>query len=187
MFRRGRRFLRGGPPPHHRRGGPPVPPELQHAHHLMDEGDYAEAALVFHDLARKAEERFPERAPFLYIEAGHASILNNDGRKAVAYFRSGLTLLATQQRYHRVRRAGERIVAELRSHGFNAEAQEIASVTQVNLPASADILTEPPQKRAILPTHCPSCGAAVRPDEVDWLDEVTAECDYCGSPVRAES
>lgn len=187
MFRRARRFIRGGPPPHHRRGGPPPPPELQHAHRMMDEGNFGEASLVFHSLAKQAEERFPERAPFLYIEAGHAALLGGDGKKALAHFRSGLTLLATQQRYHRVRRAGDRIVDELRSHGFKAEALEIASVIQGNLPASADIPTEPLQKRAILPTHCPSCGAAVRPDDVDWLDDVTAECDYCGSPVRAES
>jgi hypothetical protein len=25
-----------------------------------------------------------------------------------------------------------------------------------------------------------------RPDEIEWLDEVTAECDYCGSPLRGE-
>lgn len=154
---------------------------------MMDEGNYGEASLAFYDLAKKAEELFPERAPFLYIEAGHAALLGGDGKKAVTHFRSGLTLLATQQRYHRVRRAGERIIDGLRSHGFKAEAEEIASVIQGNLPASADILTEPPRKQAILPTHCPSCGAAVRPDEVDWLDDITVECDYCGSPVRAES
>ncbi|MBK6646722.1 MAG: hypothetical protein IPG44_13430 [Anaerolineales bacterium] len=187
MFRRARRFMRGGPPAHHRRGGPSVPPALQHAHRLMDEGNYAEAAPAFHDLAKKAEERFPERAPFLYIEAGRAAMLDNDGKKAVAHFRSGLTLLATQQRHHRVRRAGERIVQGLRDHGFDVEAEEIASVLQGNLPAPVDVLPEPPRKRAILPTHCPSCGAGVRPDEVDWLDEATAECDYCGSPVRAEA
>ena len=33
-------------------------------------------------------------------------------------------------------------------------------------------------------SHCPSCGASLRPDEVEWLDDVTAECAYCGSPVR---
>lgn len=187
MFRRARRFMRGGPPPQHRRGGPPPPPELQRAHRLMQEGEYAEAGIIFHEFARKAEEHFPERAPFLYIEAGHAAMLGGDGTKAVTYFRSGLTLLATQQRYHRVRNAGERIIKGLRDHGFKSEAEEVASVIQGNLPASADILTEPPRKQAILPTHCPSCGAAVRPDEVDWLDDLTAECDYCGSPVRAES
>jgi hypothetical protein len=154
----------------------------------MDEGDYAEAALAFHDLAKNAEVMFPERAPFLYIEAGHAALLNGDGKKAVTYFRSGLTLLATQQRYHRVRRAGERIVHELREHGLNAEADEVESVFRSNIPASAGKEPEStPKKRAVLPTHCPSCGAGVRSDEVEWIDDLTAECDYCGSPVRAES
>jgi hypothetical protein len=171
-----------------RRGAPPVPPELQRAQRLMDAGEYAEAALVFDSLAKKAEDFFPERAPFLYLQAGQAAMLNGDSQKGVARFRSGLTLLATQQRYHRLQKAGRRIVDELRGRGFNAEADEVETVLGNNAPVPADAMREAdhPQKRGILPTHCPSCGAAVRPDEVEWLDEQTAECDYCGSPVRAE-
>ena len=37
----------------------------------------------------------------------------------------------------------------------------------------------------VLPTKCPSCGAAVRSNEVKWLDDITAECNYCKSPIRA--
>lgn len=186
MFRRARRFMRGGAM---RRGVPPAPPELQRAHHLMEAGEYAEAALVFGSLARKAEDLYPERAPFLYFQAGQAAMLNGDSKKGVAHFRNGLTLLATQQRYHRLQKAGRRIVDELRERGFNAEADEVEIVLGNNVPAPADAMREADrsQKRGILPTHCPSCGAAVRPDEVDWLDEQTAECDYCGSPVRAEA
>ncbi|HNM37342.1 MAG TPA: hypothetical protein PKI33_09770, partial [Anaerolineales bacterium] len=95
--------------------------------------------------------------------------------------------LSTQQRYRRLQNLGERIVAELRERGLNAEAEEVASVLRNNAQTSAGKEAPAPQKRAVLPTHCPSCGAAVRPDEVEWLDDVTAECDYCGSPVRAES
>lgn len=179
MFRRGRRFLRGG--------SPGVPPALRHAHQLMEQGEYSEAALAFYDLAKKAEDRFPERAPFLYFEAGRAATLSGDSKKGVAHFRSGLTLLGSQGRYHRVQKAGGRIVAELREQGLNAEADEVESVIRNNLPASAGKEAPAPRKRAILPTHCPSCGAAVRPDEVEWLDDVTAECDYCGSPIRAEA
>lgn len=182
MFRRARRFLRGGL----QQGRPQVPPALQNAHRLMDAGQYGEASLVFHDLAKKAEDRFPERAPFLYFEAGRAAILNGENKKGVTHFRSGLTLLGTQQRYHRLRKAGARIVDELRERGLNAEADEVESVLRNNDQAPAGEEASVTQKRAILPTHCPSCGAAVRPDEVDWLDELTAECDYCGSPVRAE-
>lgn len=188
MFRRARRFFRGGPLSRRRHGPPaPVPPELQHAHHLMDEGKYPEAAVAFHDLAKKAEDRFPERAPFLYIEAGHAAMLNRDGKKAVTHFRSGLTMLGSQQRHHRLRKAGRRIVAELRDHGFNAEADEVESVVRNNATIWGKAEASAPKDRPVLPTHCPSCGAAVRSDEVEWLDDVTAECDYCGSPVRAES
>lgn len=176
MFRRARRLLRGTPA---------VPPALQNAHHLMDAGQFDEASLAFHDLAEKAEDRFPERAPFLYFEAGRAAILNGDNKKGVTHFRSGITLLATQQRYHRLHKAGRRIVDELRERGLNAEAAEVESVLRNSDQAPAEKEAPAPQKRATLPTHCPSCGAAMRPDEVEWLDELTAECDYCGSPVRA--
>ncbi len=182
MFRRARRLLRGAAQP----GRAAVPPALQNAHRLMDAGQFGKASLAFHDLAKKAEERFPERAPFLYFEAGRASILNGDNKKGVTHFRSGITLLSTQQRYHRLHKAGTRIVSELRERGLNAEADEVESVLGNNDQASAEKEAPVAYKRAILPTHCPSCGAAVRPDEVEWLDELTAECDYCGSPVRAE-
>lgn len=153
----------------------------------MEAGNYAEATLAFYDLAKKAEDRFPERAPVLYIEAGRAAILSGDNKKGVVHFRSALTLLGTQQRYHRLHKVGGRIIEELRERGLNAEADEVASVLRNNDQAPAEREAPAPKKRALLPTHCPSCGAAVRPDEVEWLDELTAECDYCGSPIRAES
>jgi len=37
---------------------------------------------------------------------------------------------------------------------------------------------------AHLPVKCPTCGAAVRPNEVKWLDEITIECQYCGVPIK---
>lgn len=185
MFRRVRRLLRGGPPPPPH-GRPDVPPALRHAHRLMDEGEFGEAELVFHDLAKKAEDRFPERAPFLYFEAGHAAIMNGENKKGVSHFRSGLTLLGTQQRFHRLRTAGGRIADELRERGLIAEAEEVESVVRNNDQAPAQREAQHVPKRGTLPTHCPSCGAAMHPNEVEWLDDATAECDYCGSPVRVE-
>lgn len=185
MFRRVRRFLRGFPPapPH---DSPPILPEVNHAHRLMDEGKFGEASLAFYDLAKKAEERFPERAPFFYVKAGRAAILSGANKKGVVHFRSALTLLGSQQRYHRLHQVGNRIVEELRANGLLEEANEVESVIRNNVQI-------PVRKEAgvsgkiILPTHCPSCGAALRPNEVEWLDELTAACDYCGSPIRAES
>lgn len=166
--------------------GPAVPPQLQRAHRMMSAGDYADAAATFHDLARKAEDRFPERAPMFYLEAGRASVLAGEVKQGVFHFRSGLTLLATQQRFQRLQMIGSRIVDELRERGLTAEAEEINLLLKNNLPGGVDAEPSPSKERGALPTHCPSCGAAVRPNEVDWLDDVTAECDYCGSPMRSE-
>lgn len=179
MFRRARRLFRGGPPS--------VPPLLRQAHHMLEAGDFENAAPAFYDLAKKAEDFAPQRSPALYAEAGRASLLGGDPKKAVIHFRSALTLLASQGRFHRMERLGGRIIHELRERGLNTEADEVAEVLKHNMPQiDGDEIQASQVKHPILPTHCPSCGAAVRPDEVDWLDELTAECDYCGSPVRAE-
>ncbi len=177
MFRRrGQRLFRG-------MGNPNVPPMLQRANQLMASGDYAGAAEAYKNLAQGAESRFPQRAPFLFMEAGRAAILSGETKIGVAYLRRGLTLLASQGRIQRMRAFGQRAVDELRARNLNAEAEEIASLINANAPQ--EILAAPATaKKSILPTHCPSCGGAVRPDEIEWLDGVTAECAYCGSPVR---
>ncbi len=180
MFRRRgqQRMFRGG-----RREGPPV---LQQANQLMMDGEYEEASNLFADLGRRAEERFPHRAPFLFIEAGRAAILGGQTKTGVAHLRRGLTLFASQGRIQRMRMVGERAIDELQARGLNAEAEEISALLGSNSlsDASGEKEIPAPTKRPVLPTHCPSCGAAVRPDEVEWLDEITAECAYCGSPVR---
>ena len=39
--------------------------------------------------------------------------------------------------------------------------------------------------RARLPTRCPHCSAMLNPEEVDWIDNTTAECAYCDGVVYA--
>ena len=179
MFRRrGQRMFRGG--------RQDVPPVLQRANQLMASGEYEEAASLFADLGQRAEDRFPHRAPFLFIEAGRAAILGGQTKIGIAHLRRGLTLFASQGRMHRMRMVGERAIDELQARHLKAEADEIAALLNSNAPAVdlAEKEASAPMKKPILPTHCPSCGAAVRPNEVEWLDEATAECAYCGSPLR---
>jgi hypothetical protein len=35
------------------------------------------------------------------------------------------------------------------------------------------------------PSHCPSCGAAISTDEVDWVAPLKAVCPYCESVIDA--
>ncbi|NOT05751.1 MAG: hypothetical protein HOP27_14230 [Anaerolineales bacterium] len=160
------------------------PPALRRAQEFMAAGNYTQALQIFEQLAHRSEKNFPERTPFLFLQAGRAAILSGQTKIGVAHLRRGLTILASQGRFARMQAFGQRAVDELKARGLNVEAEEIASLLNGNTPKEKSTVQPASAKRPILPTHCPSCGAAVRPDDVEWLDDVTAECDYCGSPVR---
>ena len=36
-----------------------------------------------------------------------------------------------------------------------------------------------------LPLKCPSCGAEVSHESVDWVGPLEAKCSYCGATMRA--
>jgi hypothetical protein len=123
----------------------------------------------------------------LFLQAGRARILAGQVPQGLAHLKTGLQMLAGRGRWARFQRAGQRAVAELRQQGLDSEAKEILDFIQAHLPQDFDLAMPPAlARRPLLPTHCPSCGAVVEPDEVEWLDEATAECDYCGSPIRAQ-
>lgn len=168
-------------------GAPAVPPALQRAGRLMAAGDYLAAAEAFEALARGAQERSGPRAPQLYLQAGRARILAGQIEPGMADLKRGLALMAAANRWPELHRAGNRTVTELRSRGLTAQADEIAAWLSQTLPELPAADRDPaPPARAVLPTHCPSCGGPLRPDEAEWLDAATAECPFCGSPVRAE-
>jgi hypothetical protein len=157
---------------------------LQQANQLLANGSYREAANAFEELARWSEARLPERTPFLYLEAGQASLLDGQIRTGIAHLRRGLTLFATQGRFPRMHLLGHRILRDLNARGLVEEASEISSLLAANLPEQNLPEQLSASRKPMLPAHCPHCGGALRADEIEWLDEATAECSYCGSPVR---
>ena len=171
-----------------RRGmAPDIPPLLQRANELLASGDFNGAAAAFEQLAQAAEGRSGPRAPRFFLDAGRARILAGQTAAGMSHLKHGLELFAVRGELLHLHRAGKRIIAELNQRGLSAEAKEIEAVLTGRLPANfTPPAVQTPARKPILPTHCPSCGGAVRPDEVEWLDEVTAECSYCGSPVRGE-
>lgn len=179
-----RTFRRG-----HRAFLPNVPPLLQRANQLMANGDYAGAAGAFEQLARAAEGRRGPRAPFFHLQSGRARILAGENAAGVKSFKRALDLFAERGQFPRLQQAGLRVTGELNERGLTKEAAEIENWIKALLPpGSAGMFAPDPQteKRPGLPTHCPACGAPLRPDEVEWLDEGSAVCVYCGSPVRGE-
>jgi hypothetical protein len=162
-----------------------VPPILQEAIFAFDKGEYGRAGELFEQIAEKAAARGGPRAPTFYLQAGRARVLAGQTALGMPSLRRGLELLAQRGQLPRLQQAGTRVVSELNERGLNKEAAEIESWLKTVLPSAP--AAAPASKRPLLPTHCPACGAAMRPDEVEWLDEITAECAYCGSPVRNEN
>ena len=165
-----------------------VPPILQEANFVFSKGEYGRAAELFERIAEGADARGGPRAPLFLLQAGRARIYAGQTKLGMPSLKRGLQLLAERKQFQRLQNVGQRVVAELNARGLSSEVTDIEILLKTHLPANSTVETEAtPIKKPILPTHCPSCGAAVKPDEVEWLDEITAECGYCGSPVREDS
>ena len=165
-----------------------VPPILQEANLAFDKGEFGRAAQLFEQIAQTADARGGPRAPLFHMQAGRARVLAGQTALGIPSLKRGLSLLAERKQYQRLLNARRRIVSELKQRGLVDEAADVEAWLKTISPPNSEFETQlPPTRKPILPTHCPQCGAALRPDEVEWLDEVTAECGYCGSPVREGS
>jgi hypothetical protein len=165
-----------------------VSPILQEANFVFSKGEYGRAAELFERIAEGADARGGPRAPLFHLQAGRSRLFAGQTKLAMPSLKRGLELLAERQQYQRLQDAGQRVIAELTARGLSSEVTDIEILLKTHLPSKVTFETQTtPVKKPILPTHCPSCGAAVKPDEVEWLDEITAECGYCGSPVREDS
>ncbi len=159
-----------------------VPPILQEAHFAFDKGEYGRAGELFERIAGTAAARGGPRAPVYYLQAGRARILGGQTALGMPSLRRGLELLAQRSQFTRLRNSAARVVSELNERRLAEEASEIEAWVRSVLPNESPIAAG--MKRADIPTHCPSCGGPARPEEVEWLDDATAECAYCGSPIR---
>ena len=178
-----RRFNR----PLRRFSGADIPPLLIHANQSISAGNFVEAAGDFEQLARAAEARGGPRAPMIHIQGGRMRMMAGQPDLAMQDLERGFGLLAARGRLRRLGRVGNRIIAEFRQRGYSTESQKLADYLESLSPGSGAVqASAPPARHASLPTHCSGCGAPVHPDEVEWLDDVTAECAFCGSPLRSE-
>ena len=183
MFRR-RGFMR----PFGRPNIPDIPPALRRANELMAIGDYPGAAQAFEELARGAVARNGPRAPMLLIQAGRMRILAGQVPLGMTHLQQGLGLFATRGQWQRFNNNARRMMAELSQRGLKEEASQIEAALKSRLPAGFTPVpgAGPENAKRVLPTNCHGCGGPLHADEVEWTDEITAECPYCGSAVRAE-
>jgi hypothetical protein len=162
---------------------------LQEAHRLLAAGKPAEAATIFEDLADQASARAIPRAPQLSLQAGRAWILAGSTDRGMARLGQGLQMMAQMGQLGRLPRVAARVISELRARGLAKEAESLEAQVRALMPGlvlpTGPAAAASPEKRR-LPPKCPYCGGNVLPESIEWADETTALCDYCGSALQAE-
>jgi hypothetical protein len=191
-FRPGRPFRRLGPPLFlgRRLIGARLAPGLlgilTKAHGLFAAGRFGEAAGLFENLANTARSNGMARAPRFFVQAARANWRAGETAHGIDLLHTALDLLAAASAVGILTQVVNLATTELNSLGLAREAGDVRTYAAA-LPGWDDSPPPAPASvRPLLPTRCPQCGGAVRSDEVDWIDEQTAECAYCGSPLRPE-
>jgi len=169
-----------------------VHPRLVHANRLLEEGDYLQAAQLYEELGRQELDLGKVRAPYLFLQAGQARLLGGDKDAGIALIQQGLGMFEAEGRWRKLQRAGSRVLAGLRGSGYDDEAVKIEQWLQKTLQPQGEFSAMPvsssseEERHPLLPTTCPACGASLYPQEVDWVDALTAECNYCGNLIRGD-
>ena len=168
---------------------PIVRRQIFEANQLLQSGQYVQAGDAFSGLASQAKENgHPRRAANLNTQAAHAYIDGKNENLALTQSRSALTLFQQLGMVDRAAQFWRNIQNHLQRAGMSSALaslrQEFGS--KIDLTPLQKPVAPSPAKQGHLPAQCPGCGAPVRTDEVEWVDEQSAECPFCGSILISE-
>ncbi len=161
---------------------------LSQANRLIANGHPGEAAQLFANLAQQMDaSNHPRRAANLHAQAAHAYADDQDEANALTHARRALSLFLQFQMIERTPRFYGNIERKLRARNLNKAADDL----QIEFGKQVGSLPQPQVQPQVpgqqrLPATCSQCGAPVRGDEVEWINQYSAECIYCGSVIQTE-
>jgi ATP/maltotriose-dependent transcriptional regulator MalT len=159
---------------------------LMQANRLVDNGKLNEAGAEFARLADELGGARPRQAANLHAAAAHAFVGAGAAEQALQHAVQALQMF---QQYHMLQRFPvffANITHKMQDHGMHEAAQKLESEFGMDAQqAQPDVVANADVNRHTLPAVCPHCGGAVRSDEVEWIDAVSAECIYCGGIIQA--
>ncbi len=185
MGPRGRRFVGQGAL------FPEAQRQLAEANRLLVQGKPLDAAATFARVAEVAQQvNTPMRAAKLSSRAAQSYLSGGDPGQAVVQFRRAFSIAVGIGAFGAAAQLAHMAVNALRNQGLSAEAeglhQEFDAQLQRHGLSLVSMASEGPSRPARLPSQCPACLGPVRSDEVEWIDDSSAECAYCGTVLRAE-
>jgi len=163
---------------------------LAEAKRLMDKDDPAAAAPLYAHLAKQMEfSNQPQRAANMHALAAQAFTGALDRTAALIHARMALELFIGHKMNQRAPFFYNSILKELNKQGLASVAQTLQDEFGRKialLPGPTEPAAHEPHKdvEPQLPTNCPNCGAPLHPERLTWVNQRTAECEYCGSLIR---
>lgn len=166
--------------------GQAVSPELRNANQMFNAGNFGSAAPAYEALGRQAEKERSPHAAWFFLQAGRSRIGHRDISAAMKALEHGISLLISAGWDDKAYLLGQQFVAQLNNLGKQDEAEEMAEFLRFGLPGySVATVPQTMDTGQLLPLRCPACEAPMRLIEVRWKNSHSAECPYCGNPVRA--
>jgi hypothetical protein len=159
---------------------------LGEANQAFETGNYQEAAERYTRLAERAVIRGKSRAGNWMIKAGQANVLAGAKEKGMQQIIKGMDMLQNEGRQKDLRRYAWRTIDLFNTNGLQAEARKVSDWIQGISPdagfssGEAASMGGQVNNHRKLPSKCPSCGAPVHPEIVDWVENGQAACAYCG-------
>jgi len=162
---------------------------LRRAHALMQMQEYAEAGRLFEQIAKGAEQRGIPRAALLFLRAGDAQLRDGQTDKGMSLIMYALKSLERQARWRQWTALSRDSMHTLQDLGLDQEYAALAAYVQKTEIERGPLPEQPMASRpeARLPGKCPHCGGHVHPDQVEWINEIQAICDYCGSVIQGDA
>ncbi|MDR3574131.1 MAG: hypothetical protein P4L50_09725 [Anaerolineaceae bacterium] len=172
--------------------GPEQINTINQANQLRASGQCEQAAMLFAQLAAAMETSgHPRRAANFHAQAAHTFADANEPVRSLTHARRALDLFLQFQMVRRIPVFYTNITRHLRNKGLVGAADQVVKEYAAKV-SSFPMPVQPPQTaqsgpRPVLPPSCPKCGAPVRSDEIEWIDNRSAECIYCGTTLQAVS
>lgn len=149
---------------------------LRRAFQAQESDDPAALAKTFSELAAQAARNgHPRQAANLHAQSAHRWLDANNIENAQTQADLALSVFKELGMKKRLLEFQTR---------FEAHKQQPGKIMNDNM---EDEKRTKPAASLSLPSFCSQCGAPLRSDEVEWIDQQSAECGFCGSVIKTLS
>lgn len=185
MFRR--RPFRPFRRPMMRPVNPLVVQAVSRANQLLASGKPGDAAEIFERLAQEGESRGrPRPAANMHAHAANAYAIAKNEAAALTHARAALNQFIQLNMAERAPTFFANITRNLRENGMAGAAETLQKEFGDRVKTMSAQAAPEQARRGRLPPKCPHCAGPARSDEVEWIDEHSAECGYCGGVIQTE-